>query len=145
MAGNGEQRQSELDRPLSMRAIVIGGALVVVMGAAAVTALLYFYGGGTEQDRAGLDPVSLTTEVPHVPEEARKPMGSARRCREDNGTCTVHHPIKSKYGRSIMVSSISSASANELANPSIFSMLTIISSGSVRRARIPCAVFDFSS
>jgi hypothetical protein len=123
MAGNGEQRQSELDRPLSMRAIVIGGALVVVMGAAAVTALLYFYGGGTEQDRAGLDPVSLTTEVPHVPEEARKPMGSARRCREDNGTCTVHHPIKSKYGRSIMVSSISSASANELANPSIFSML----------------------
>jgi hypothetical protein len=55
MAGKGEQRQSELDRPLSMRAIVIGGALVVVMGAAAVTALLYFYGGGTEQDRAGLD------------------------------------------------------------------------------------------
>jgi hypothetical protein len=48
MAGKGEQRQSELDRPLSMRAIVIGGALVVVMGAAAVTALLYFYGGGTE-------------------------------------------------------------------------------------------------
>jgi hypothetical protein len=51
------QRTSEPDRPLSMRAIVLGGVLVGVVGAVAVVALLYFYGGGTDQDLAGLDAI----------------------------------------------------------------------------------------
>ena len=55
MSGNGEQWQSKPGRPLSMRAIVVGGALVGVVGAVAVVALLYFYGGGTDQDRAALE------------------------------------------------------------------------------------------
>jgi hypothetical protein len=51
------QRAPEPSRPLSMRAIVLGGVLMGVLGAAAVAALLHFYGGGTAKDRAGLDVV----------------------------------------------------------------------------------------
>jgi uncharacterized protein YjbI with pentapeptide repeats len=57
MGGSMPQRPSEPSRPLSMRAIVLGGVLVGVVGAAAVAALLHFYGGGTDKDRAGLDVV----------------------------------------------------------------------------------------
>jgi uncharacterized protein YjbI with pentapeptide repeats len=57
MSGNGQQPESKPGRPLSIRAIVIGGVLVSLVGAVAVVALLYFYGGGTDQDRAGLDVV----------------------------------------------------------------------------------------
>ncbi|HKR50228.1 MAG TPA: hypothetical protein VJT72_11720 [Pseudonocardiaceae bacterium] len=57
MGGNAQRRPSEPGRPLSRRAIVIGGVLAGVVGAVAVAALLYFYGGGTDQDRAGLDVV----------------------------------------------------------------------------------------
>lgn len=57
MGGNAQRRPPELGRPLSIRAIVIGGVLVGIVGAVAVAALLYFYGGGTDQDRAGLDVV----------------------------------------------------------------------------------------
>jgi uncharacterized protein YjbI with pentapeptide repeats len=57
--GMGEDRQPESTpgRPLTIRAIVLGGVLVGLVGAAAVVALLYFYGGGTDQDRAGLEVV----------------------------------------------------------------------------------------
>ncbi|MGB9048305.1 MAG: pentapeptide repeat-containing protein [Pseudonocardiaceae bacterium] len=44
-------------RPLSIRAIVIGGVLMGLVGAAAIVALLHFYGGGTDRDKAGLDVV----------------------------------------------------------------------------------------
>ena len=54
---NPNRRPSEPGRPLSIRAIVVGGVLVSLVGAAAVVALLYFYGGGTDQERAGLDVV----------------------------------------------------------------------------------------
>jgi uncharacterized protein YjbI with pentapeptide repeats len=57
MEANGLARPSEPGRPLSRRAILIGGVLVGLVGAVAVAALLYFYGGGTEQDRVGLDVV----------------------------------------------------------------------------------------
>lgn len=55
--GVNAQRPPEPDRPLSKRAIALGGVLVGVVGAVAVAALLYFYGGGTDQDQAGLDVV----------------------------------------------------------------------------------------
>jgi Pentapeptide repeats (8 copies) len=55
MGGNARRRSSEPGRPLSMRAVVLGGVLVGVVGAVAITVLLYFYGGGTARDRAGLD------------------------------------------------------------------------------------------
>jgi hypothetical protein len=51
------QPHPEPGRPLSIRAIVIGGVLVSLVGAAAVVTLLYFYSGGTARDRAGLDVV----------------------------------------------------------------------------------------
>jgi hypothetical protein len=57
MGGNGKQQPSEPGRPLSIRAIVIGGAVVGVVAVVAVAALLYFYGGGTDQDQAGLNVV----------------------------------------------------------------------------------------
>lgn len=57
MGRNAQERPSEPDRPLSKRAIVLGGVLVGLVGAVAVAALLYFYSGRTDQDRAGLDVV----------------------------------------------------------------------------------------
>jgi Pentapeptide repeats (9 copies)/Pentapeptide repeats (8 copies) len=57
MGGNARQRPSEPGRPLTIRAIVLGGVFVGLVGAGAVVALLYFYGGGTDRDRVGLDVV----------------------------------------------------------------------------------------
>jgi hypothetical protein len=50
---NPNRRVSKAGRPLTIRAIVIGGILMAVVGAVAVSALLHFYGGGTDRDRAG--------------------------------------------------------------------------------------------
>jgi hypothetical protein len=54
MGGNVRQRPSEPGRPLTIRAIALGGVFVGLVGAGAVVALLHFYGGGTDRDRAGL-------------------------------------------------------------------------------------------
>jgi hypothetical protein len=58
MGGDRQQPESMPGgRPLTIRAIVLGGVLVGLIGAGAVAALIYFYGGGTDQDRARLDVV----------------------------------------------------------------------------------------
>jgi uncharacterized protein YjbI with pentapeptide repeats len=57
MSESRQQPDPKPGRPLSTRAIVIGGVLIGLVGAAAVVALLHFYGGGTERDKAGLDVV----------------------------------------------------------------------------------------
>jgi uncharacterized protein YjbI with pentapeptide repeats len=57
MGETGQRRVSESDRPLTIRAMVIGGVLVGIVAAAAVAALLYFFGGGTDRDQAALDAV----------------------------------------------------------------------------------------
>jgi multisubunit Na+/H+ antiporter MnhB subunit len=48
---------AEPGRPLSIRAIVVGGLVLGAVGAVAVSLLLYLYGGGTDKDKAKLDVV----------------------------------------------------------------------------------------
>lgn len=57
MEENPIRRPSEPGRPLSRRAILLGGVLGVLVAAAVFLAVLHFYGGGTERGRAELDVV----------------------------------------------------------------------------------------
>ncbi|MGH3431188.1 MAG: pentapeptide repeat-containing protein [Terriglobales bacterium] len=55
--GNGQSSHYEPGRPLSIRAIVIGGVALAIVAVTAITMLLSFYGEGSRQDQARLEVV----------------------------------------------------------------------------------------